>query len=130
MIVSRPFRTSRRNASSPRAAAMKARVPRVARLMALAVHFDQLIRDRVVDDQAELARLGQVTRARLTQIMDLINLAPDIQEQLLQLRIEGTHALTERRLRPIAAIAEWRRQRDAWTETLSELSWPARRDRI
>ena len=42
------------------------RVPRVSRLMALAIRLDQLIRDGVVADQAELARLGHVTRARLT----------------------------------------------------------------
>ena len=39
------------------------RVPRVARLMALAIRFDQLIRDGVVTDQAELARIGHVSRA-------------------------------------------------------------------
>jgi hypothetical protein len=50
------------------------RVPRVARLMALAVHFDQLIGDGIVADQAQLARLGRVTHARLTQNMDLPNL--------------------------------------------------------
>ena len=44
------------------------RVPRVARLMALAIRLNKLIRDGVAADQAELARLGHVTRARLTQI--------------------------------------------------------------
>lgn len=48
------------------------RVPRVSRLMALAIRLDQLIRDGVVADQAELARLGHVSRARLTQIMNLL----------------------------------------------------------
>jgi len=51
-------------------------VPRVARLMALAIHMDQMLRDGVVRDQAELARLGHVTRARLTQILNLLSLAP------------------------------------------------------
>src|SRR5690349_7437481 len=59
------------------------RLPRVTKLMALAIKFDQMIRDGVVADQAELARLGHVSRARMTQIMNLLNLAPDIQEQLL-----------------------------------------------
>lgn len=59
------------------------RVPRGSKLMALAIKFDQMIRDGVVADQAELARLGHVTRARVTQIMNLLNLAPDIQEALL-----------------------------------------------
>lgn len=54
------------------------RVPRVAKLMALAIRFEGLIRDGVVADNAELARLGHVTRARMTQIANLLNLAPDI----------------------------------------------------
>lgn len=39
------------------------RVPRVARFMALAIRFEQLIRDGQVSDYAQLARLGHVTRA-------------------------------------------------------------------
>ena len=50
------------------------RVPRISRLMALAIRFQQLIDDGVVADQAALARLGHVTRARLSQIMNLLNL--------------------------------------------------------
>ena len=92
------------------------RVPRVARLMALAIRFDQLIRDGAVADQADLARLGHVTRARLTQIMNLLSLAPDIQEAILFLPAteRGRESITERDLRPIAAIADWRMQRGMW----------------
>jgi hypothetical protein len=92
------------------------RVPRVAKLMALAIRFDEMIRDRVVKDQAELARLGRVSRARLTQIMDLLSLAPAIQEQLLELR-QSNHdvaIISERQLRPMAAISCWRKQLKAW----------------
>lgn len=59
------------------------RVPRVARLMALAIRFDELIQAGEVTDYAELARLAHVTRARITQIMNLRMLAPDIQEAIL-----------------------------------------------
>ncbi len=48
--------------------------------MTFASRMDQLIRDSVVTDQAELARVGHVSRASLTQIMNLLNLAPGIQE--------------------------------------------------
>lgn len=94
----------------------RGRVPRVARLMALAIRFDGLIRSGRVADQAELARLGYVTRARLTQIMNLLNLAPDLQEEILHLPVvgQGRDQLTERQLRPIAAQAEWRSQRKSW----------------
>ena len=59
------------------------KMPRITRLMALAIKFEGLIRDGVVSDYADLARLGVVTRARMTQIMNLLNLAPDIQEEIL-----------------------------------------------
>lgn len=85
-------------------------IPRVARLMALAIRFDQLIRDGVVADFADLARLGHVSRARVTQIMNLLNLAPDIQERLLFLQGDADD-LHERRLRAMAAEPDWRRQR-------------------
>ena len=92
------------------------RVPHVSKLMALAIRFDGLVRDGVVTDFAEIARLGHVTRARVTQIMDLLQLAPDIQEAILFLpRTESGHdTVHERDLRPIAAVAEWRRQRRMW----------------
>ncbi len=51
--------------------------------MALAIHFGRLIRDGVVRNYAELARLGGVSRARITQIINLLNLPPAEQEQLL-----------------------------------------------
>ena len=67
----------------------------MTKIMALAIRFDQLIRDGEV---AELARVGHVSRARFTQIMNLLCLAPDIQEELLFLpTIErGRDAITER----------------------------------
>lgn len=93
-------------------------LPRVTRLMALAIRFDGLIRDGEVRDLAEIARLGHVTRARVTQIMNLLHLAPDIQEAILSLpRTEsGRDPITERDLRPIAAIVDWRKQRREWRE--------------
>lgn len=100
------------------AAAALGNVARVTRLMALAIRFDQLIRDGEVRDLADIARLGHVTRARVTQIMNLLHLAPDIQESILFLpHVEqGRDPFTERDLRPVAALADWRKQRVAWRE--------------
>ncbi len=94
------------------------RVPRVAKLMALAIRFNGLIRNGTVADYAEIARLGHVTRARLTQIMNLLHLAPDIQEALLLLPpVEsGRDPITERELRPIVAVLDWKKQRRMWRE--------------
>lgn len=88
-------------------------MPWVSKLMALAIRFDGLLRGGVVTDQAELARLGHVSRARMTQIMNLLHLAPDIPEELLFLPLieRGRDSLLERHLRPIAAVADWRKQR-------------------
>jgi len=81
--------------------------------MALAIRFDGLLRRGEVSDYADLARLGHVTRARVTQIMNLLNLAPEIQESLLFLPpIEaGRDPIKEWQVRPIAAEPDWRRQR-------------------
>jgi len=92
------------------------RIPRVARLMALAIRFEGLIERREIRDYAELARLGHVTRARVTQIMNLLQLAPDIQEELLFLSptVAGRDPIRETLLRPISAQAEWDTQRRRW----------------
>jgi hypothetical protein len=59
------------------------RTPRIAKLMALAIRFEGLIADGTVADYSELAELAQVSRARITQIMNLNLLAPELQEWLL-----------------------------------------------
>ena len=84
-------------------------IPRIARLMALAIRFDRLLRADEFKDYAELARLGRVTRARMTQIMRLLDLAPDIQEQILFL--PNVKGLNERNLRPIVNRIDWNEQR-------------------
>jgi hypothetical protein len=91
----------------------RGRVPRVSRLMALAVKLDHLVETGAVRDQAELAELGHVTRARVTQIMNLLHLAPDIQEEILFLPAvtEGRDEVTERHLRRVAAHPSWPEQR-------------------
>lgn len=97
-------------------------IPRVARLLALAIRFDRLIRRGDVQDYADLARLGYVTRARITQIMNLLNLAPDIQEAILFLpnTTTGRDPILERDLRSVAAVAQWNRQRKMWAQLIGE----------
>jgi len=93
-------------------------VPRVARLMALAIRFEELVKNEGVRDYADLARLGHVTRARITQIMNLLLLAPEIQEEILFLprTVKGIDRIRERDLRPIAAVADWAGQRRMWID--------------
>ena len=97
------------------------RVPRVARLMALAIKLDGLVRQRVAPDYAALARLGHVSRARITQIMNLLLLAPEIQEQLLFLpeTPRGRDLIHLRQLQPIALLPNWNEQRPRWRRLLA-----------
>lgn len=103
------------------------RVPRISRLMALAIHFDGLLASGGVRDQADIARLGHVTRARVTQIMNLLYLAPDIQEEVLHLpRVAyGKDPIPERHTRAITAKPDWARQRAAWRALLAGGATPA-----
>lgn len=92
------------------------RVPRISRLMALAIHFDRLVREGTVADLSALARLAHVTQPRMTQIMNLNHLAPDIQEELLFLPplATGRAKIFERHLRSLVRTVYWSKQRHQW----------------
>lgn len=109
-------RGTRQVTSVPVEPSVQGRLPRITRLMALAIHFDRLVRAGEIHDYAELAKLGNVTRARVTQIMNLTNLAPEIQEELLFLpRVsEGRDPLILRQFQSIAARLSWREQKRDW----------------
>ena len=95
------------------AAVPAGRIPRVSRLMALAIVFDQMVQDGKVEDISDLARLAHVSQPRMTQIMNLNLLAPDIQEALLFLPpvTKGREPVHEKGLRDVVAEIEWGRQR-------------------
>ena len=95
----------------------RGRTPRVAKLMALAIRFDRLLQDGAVANQSELARLAHITQPRMTQIMNLLHLAPDIQEEILFL--PKTHRnrdpFSTAALQSLAREHDWQRQREMWT---------------
>ena len=97
-------------------------VPRITRLLALAVKFDGLLQQGVVQNYTELARLGRVSRARITQIMNLLSLAPDIQQQILSWSGEasGQQSVRETWIRALSAEVIWSRQRDRWNRCLAQ----------
>jgi hypothetical protein len=105
-----------RGGAEERPACEPGRLPRVTKLLALAHRFEGLLREGVVGDYAELARLGRVTPARVTQIMNLLLLAPDIQEAVLFLPrvVRGRDPVTLRDLQPVALEPDWRKQRRLW----------------
>jgi hypothetical protein len=90
----------------------KQRIPRVSRLMALAIHGQDLLNTGAVRDLSELARLVHVSQPRMTQIMNLNLLAPSIQENLLFL--DTSSKVIERELRSITPVVKWAEQQAKW----------------
>ena len=100
------------------------RTPRLSRLMALAIHLEGLVSRGSVCGYRELADAGHVSRARLSQILQLNQLAPEIQEQLLFLppTRPGSDRLLERHVRSLARMVDWRKQRQLFQAVREQLS--------
>jgi hypothetical protein len=102
------------------------RLPRITKLLALAVRLEDLLRQGTAKDYADLARLGSLSRARITQVMNLRNLAPAIQERiLLHPPVSASQdEIHERALRRVTACLSWRQQ----MQMVAKI-WPAAGDR-
>lgn len=60
------------------------------------------------EGQADTARQLGLTRARVSQLLDLTRLAPGIQEGILFMeRVDGVEPMSERRLRGVVSPTEW-----------------------
>jgi hypothetical protein len=99
------------------------RLHRVSRLMALAIKLETLLEKRTLRDYTDIAVLGRVSKARVTQIMNLLNLAPDIQEQLLFLPATTLprDKICERHLREIGKRVDWGEQRTLFAALFQDL---------
>lgn len=120
-----PFEIQFQLRSKPHGAADVARVetsntgrlPQITRVLSLAIHFDEMIRCKDAKDYADIARLSCLCRERVSQIMRLNYLAPDIQVELLYLppTPTGGFPISETAMRKIANLLSWVDQRDEWT---------------
>jgi hypothetical protein len=92
------------------------RLPRVAQVMALAIQFQDMIQRGEARDYADLARVGCITRERMSQVMELIWLAPDIQQEILEFQptTKPRFSISEVAVRRIAATLDWAEQRELW----------------
>lgn len=99
------------------------RKPKISRMVALGIKFDEMLRRGEVDNATELARLNHVSQPRMTQILSMALLAPDIQEALLCLprNERGRAKIHEKLMRPIAAEIDWDRQRELWRALVDRL---------
>ncbi|MCP3167393.1 hypothetical protein [Myxococcus qinghaiensis] len=122
-LVSAPFHRVHRSKvrfregapPSPREVAR--RPSRVARMLALAHHVESAIERGLVASAADVASQLGFTRARVTHLLDLRLLAPDIQEEVLFLKaVDGAEPLSERVLRAVAHAGTWEMQRERWRE--------------
>ena len=92
------------------------RPARVAIALALAHKIEEAIERGVVRDRAEVARRLGLTRAKITQLLDLTLLAPDIQATVLCLEsVDGVEPTSERGLSAVARWGDWRHQQERWT---------------
>ena len=92
------------------------KVPQITRILALAIHLDNMIRQGEAKDYADIARLSCLCRERVSQIMRLNYLAPDIQIELLYLPPvpSGRYPISETAVRKIANLLSWEDQRRGW----------------
>ena len=130
LTITRSFHTTRRRDGrqhlrpGPAPATPKGKIPRLSRLMDLAIHCHELLRSGQITNQFELARHAQITPARMTQILTLLNLASDIQEELLFLprTTNGRGEVQEKDVRKIAMELDWEMQREMWQSQGNELA--------
>ena len=90
--------------------AQPGRIPRIAKLVVLASQMQSMIESGQVEIFQQLAELGRISQPRMTQIMSLLLLAPDIQEELLYLPevMHGKTPIHERLLRPLTTEIDWK----------------------
>ncbi len=90
---------------------------RVALLLALAATIDLAIDNSRLASQREAARCLGLSPARITQLLAMLQLAPDLQEQILLLEaVDGLEPITERQLRPLTRVLDWSEQRAMWRQ--------------
>ena len=114
--------TSRRHKVVDEKETVPGTLPRITRLMALAIRFDELLRSGRATGLQHLAEIGHVSQPRVSQILSLTLLAPEIQEELLFLpRLKrGKPEVSEKNLRPITKELDWQKQREMWSEMRAE----------
>lgn len=100
----------------------------VAKMLALAHHLAAAIERGLVADQAAVARKLGLTRARITQLLDLTLIAPDLQAQILALEaVDGREPIRERQLRSVLAAGLWPQQRAVWSRIAESTRRSSRR---
>ena len=102
----------------------RGQLPRATQVLALAIHFQDVLLRGEARDYADLARIGGVSRERISQIMKLLWLAPSIQQEVLYLPPTpgGRYPISELSVRRIAKLLPWDAQVAEWTHLKEQVS--------
>ena len=104
-------------ACGPRARAKRRFRPRVLETLATAKAWQAMIDTGEVKNAAQIAKDMGVTRARISQVMGLLRLAPEILDHIDDMDgNEGCLHLTERKLRNIAVLQDHQEQLARFSE--------------
>ena len=105
-------------------ASARGQLPRVTQVLALAIHFQEALSRGEAQDYADLARIGGVSRERISQIMKLLWLAPSIQQEVLYLPPTpgGKYPISELSVRRIAKLLPWDAHIAEWTRLKEQVS--------
>jgi hypothetical protein len=92
------------------------RLPNITRALALAIQIESEVTAGKVRDYADAARVRCLSRERVSQVVRLRFLAPDIQVEILYLppSATGRYPISEAALRSIANRLSWAEQRRQW----------------
>ena len=116
------------HACGPHARAARAKRPRIIDALTRARAWRRLIDAGAVKNAAALARRHGVTRARVSQLLSLLRLAPEILEYIDGLEgTEGGLHLTARRLRDIAVLDDPDEQRARFRALVGDTDAPSAR---
>lgn len=102
-------------------ATKRGRLPRITQVLAMALQFQEMIDWGEIRRHSDVARLGCVSRERISQLMVLTWLAPDIQDAILRLPQVpgGRYPVSEGALRKMARLPSWEDQRAQWCSLLN-----------
>ena len=115
-------KSSRKIAPGKKPKQIKTRKPNVSKLLALAIYYKKFLAENPEISLSMLAKAEKVSRARMTQIMNLNFLSPDIQWAVLSLpqTTAGRDKITSSKLQKIALTADWDAQQFLWRELIKQ----------
>ncbi len=90
--------------------------PLLRQHIVLAYQIQELFEKEKAKNLRQVGQWLHMTQARISQIMNLFFLSPDIQEEILFSDREKISQITEHKIRKIPMEINWDKQREMWDE--------------